>query len=210
MSRTLLVADDSTTIRQVVQLAFADEVDIDVVAVSSGREAIQQIEAHRPALVLADTRMPDQTGYDVAEFVRRRAGCERLPVVLLTGAFEPVDETRARDAGCQAVLVKPFEPSKLVTTVRDLLGPIDELSTVEPDDGAVSETAHRSAGVEEVRVAPVPSGVEITEELVDRVATRVIERLSDRTIEETTREVVGRTAERLVGEEIARLKEKLR
>ncbi len=187
MSRTVLVADDSPTIQRVVQLAFAEEADIDVVAVSSGSEAIEQIAARRPDLVLADTSMAGQTGYDVAESIKDQPVDDRIPVVLLTGAFEPVDETRAREAGCKTVLVKPFEPATLVSTVRELLGPSSE--PLEPPP------------------APV---LEITDELVDRVATEVIARLSDRIILDTTREVVGLTAERLVGEEIARIKDKLR
>ncbi len=189
MSRTVLVADDSPTIQRVVQLAFAEEADIDVVAVSSGSEAIEQIAARRPDLVLADTSMADRTGYDVAESIKDEPVDDRIPVVLLTGAFEPVDETRAREAGCKTVLVKPFEPATLVSTVRELLGPVAR--------GASSD--------------PLPTPVlEITDELVDRVATEVIARISDRIILDTTREVVGLTAERLVGEEIARIKDKLR
>ena len=192
MSRTVLVADDSPTIQRVVQLAFAEEADIDVVAVSSGSEAIEQIAARRPDLVLADTSMADRTGYDVAESIKDDPVDDRIPVVLLTGAFEPVDETRAREAGCKTVLVKPFEPSTLVSTVRELLGPVDQGPSSDP-------------------LEPPPAPVlEITDELVDRVATEVITRISDRIILDTTREVVGLTAERLVGEEISRIKDKLR
>lgn len=217
MSRTVLVADDSPTIQRVVQLAFADQPDIDVVVVSSGQEAIEQLKTRRPDLVLADTGMADRTGYEVAESIKADSDHGQTPVVLLTGAFEPVDETRAREAGCRAVLVKPFEPEKLVGTVRELLGP------VAPVPGAV--TRENPAGdadlawpVEEDSTAqgirPAESSaapvLEITDELVNRVTTEVIARISDRIIQETTREVVGLTAERLVGEEIARLKDRLR
>ena len=129
MPRTLLVADDSLTIQRVIKLALADE-NIDVVAVSSGDHAIEQIESQRPALVLADTRMPDRTGYEIAEFLNSNPAHKGIPVVLMTGAFEPLDERRAKAAGCVAVLVKPFEPAKLVTTVRELLG-----STPDPPPG---------------------------------------------------------------------------
>ena len=121
MPQTLLVADDSLTIQRVIKLALADE-NLDVVAVSSGEQAIEQIEAQPPALVLVDTRMPDRTGYEIAEFLNSNPTHKRIPVVLMTGAFEPLDERRAKAAGCVAVLVKPFEPAKLVSTVRELLG----------------------------------------------------------------------------------------
>ena len=218
MSRTVLVADDSPTIQRVVQLAFADETDIDVVAVSSGIQAIEQIEARRPDLVLADTSMPDQTGYDVAESVKRNPAYDRIPVVLLTGAFEPVDETRAREAGCEAVLVKPFEPSKLVSTVLELLGPVVQVPPSDRRENLAGNTeltgwvaGDATAPGSTVPVDPPPAPVlDITDELVDRIATQVIARISDRIVRETTREVVALTAERLVGEEIARIKDKLR
>ena len=121
MPQTLLVADDSLTIQRVIKLALADE-DLDVVAVSCGEAAIEQIEAQPPALVLADTRMPDRTGYEIAEFLNSNPTHKGIPVVLMSGAFEPLDERRAKAAGCVAVLVKPVEPAKLVSTVRELLG----------------------------------------------------------------------------------------
>jgi len=218
MSRTVLVADDSPTIQRVVQLAFADEADIDVVVVSSGSEAIEQIEARHPDLVLVDTGMVDRTAYEVAESIKRDSAHSQTPVVLLTGAFEPVDETRAREAGCRAVLVKPFEPAKLVSTVRELLGPVAHVPRSDPSENP-AENADLTWPVEGDATASIarfpvePSTVpvlNITDELVDRVTTEVIARISDRIIQETTREVVGLAAERLVGEEIARLKDRLR
>ena len=231
MSQTLLVADDSLTIQRVIQLALADQ-DLEVVAVTSGAQAIKEIEAHSPALVLADTRMPDRSGYEIAEFLNSRPSHQGVPVVLMTGAFERLDERRAKAAGCVEVLVKPFEPVKLVRTVHELLGPSPKSAATvsmkveppasEPDlTWPVNESAEVPAEHERVS-APVPAAspdvqqdhappaLLITDELVDRLATRVIARLSDRVVRETTTDVVSRVAERLVREEIERLKDKLR
>jgi CheY-like chemotaxis protein len=60
-------------------------------------------------------------GYGVATFVRQQARLRHVPVLLLAGAFEPVDEEKAERAGCDGVLVKPFEPQQLVTRVKALL-----------------------------------------------------------------------------------------
>src|SRR5688572_4298916 len=122
MPHTLLLADDSVTIRRVIELTFADE-DVKVVSVSSGREAIAGIEASRPDIVLADAGMPDVSGYEIASFVKGRPDLRHIPVVLLAGAFEPLDEARARQAGSDGVLVKPFEPQMAVARVRELLAP---------------------------------------------------------------------------------------
>lgn len=120
MPPTLLLADRSLTIRRVIELTFADE-DIRVVAVADGREAIERITAEPPDIVLADVGMPERDGYEVAAFVKTAAHLAHIPVLLLTGASEPIDEARARTVACDGVLVKPFEPQLLIARVRDLL-----------------------------------------------------------------------------------------
>ena len=117
---TLLLADDSLTIRRVIELTFADE-DISVVTASDGREAIQKIRTTPPDIILADVGMPEHDGYEVAAFVKKSAQLAHIPVLLLAGAFEPVDHARARSVGCDGVLVKPFEPQLVIARVRELL-----------------------------------------------------------------------------------------
>ena len=121
MSPTLLLADDSVTIQRVVELTFADE-EIRVIAVGDGQLAIDRIKADPPDIVLADTGMPERDGYDVATFINEDPALAHIPVVLLTGAFDPVDADRARQVGCDEVLVKPFEPQVVINRVRELLG----------------------------------------------------------------------------------------
>jgi CheY-like chemotaxis protein len=118
---TLLLADDSVTIQRVIELTFADE-DVTVVAVGDGDQAIEQLEASPPDIVLADIGMPGKSGYEVAQYIRRSPKLEHIPVVLLTGAFEPVDQARADDAKCDGVLAKPFEPQMVIGRVKELLG----------------------------------------------------------------------------------------
>ena len=120
MPHKLLLADDSVTIQKVIELTFADE-DIEVIAVGNGREAIERAPLERPDIVLADVGMPERDGYEVAAFIKRRPDLKHIPVLLLTGAFEPIDEGRARAAGCDGVLVKPFEPQMVITRVKDLI-----------------------------------------------------------------------------------------
>ncbi len=120
MPHSLLLADDSVTIRRVIELTFADE-SVRVTSVSTGREAIAAIEAQPPDIILADAGMPDVSGYDLAALVKGRADLRHIPVILLAGAFEPLDEARARKSGSDGVLVKPFEPQMVVARVRELL-----------------------------------------------------------------------------------------
>ena len=120
MAHRLLLADDSVTIQRVIELTFADQ-DVDVTVVGNGREAIDSLHTSRPDIVLADIGMPLHDGYEVAEFIKGHPELAHIPVVLLTGAFEPIDEDRARAVGCDAVLVKPFEPQMVIDRVKALL-----------------------------------------------------------------------------------------
>jgi CheY-like chemotaxis protein len=115
-----LLADDSVTIQRVIELTFADE-DIQVVAVSDGDQAIARLEADPPDIVLADVGMPGRNGYEVAAYVKGSPRLAHIPVVLLTGAFEPVDQPRADSVGCDGVLAKPFEPQLVISRVKELL-----------------------------------------------------------------------------------------
>jgi CheY-like chemotaxis protein len=120
MPHKLLLADDSVTIQRVIELTFADE-DVQVIAVGNGQAAIDCVQRDRPDIVLADVGMPERNGYEVAAFIKGNPAFAHIPVVLLTGAFEPVDEGRARSVGCDGVLVKPFEPQVVINRVKDLL-----------------------------------------------------------------------------------------
>ena len=96
--QTLLLADDSVTIQRVIELTFADE-DIQVVAVGDGDEAIARLEAAPPDIVLVDVGMPGKSGYEVAGYVKASPRLAHIPVMLLTGAFDPIDQEKAKRAG---------------------------------------------------------------------------------------------------------------
>ncbi len=117
MPHTLLLADDSVTIQRVIELTFADE-DVRVVAVSDGEEAIALLNRTPPDIVLADVGMPGPSGYDVAQHIKDTPRLAHIPVVLLTGAFEPIDQAKAAAVGCDGVLAKPFEPQLVIGRVQ--------------------------------------------------------------------------------------------
>ncbi len=165
MPHTLLLADDSTTIQRVVELTFASE-DIDVVTVGDGTRAIEAIERDEPDIVLVDVSMPGRDGYEVASFVRSDPARDRIPVVLLTGAFEPLDESRCDAIGRHEVLVKPFEPRQVIGKVRELLelSPADvaeapaavaKAKARAADPPATADTAAPAAETAEVETAEV-------------------------------------------------------
>src|SRR6188768_2082806 len=150
MSKKLLLADDSVTIQRVVELTFSGE-DVQVVTVGDGEQAIARIPIERPDIVLADIGMPKRSGYDVSAFVKGRPDLSHIPVLLLAGAFEPVDDARAQQVKCDGVLVKPFEPQQVVARVRELVNGSREkaMPAFDPEPPALSAPQF-SAPVERV------------------------------------------------------------
>jgi hypothetical protein len=79
------------------------------------------VEEVRPDVILCDVVMPDLNGYEVCQTLKADPATLHLPVVLLTGTFEPFDRDRAIASGCDAIVTKPFEGRELITVVEDLL-----------------------------------------------------------------------------------------
>ena len=92
-----------------VGLALKDQ-GIEVVAVGNGEAAVRKISELRPDLVLADVFMPVRNGYEVCQYVKEDESLKHIPVILLVGAFDPLDEQEAQRVGADGVLKKPFVP----------------------------------------------------------------------------------------------------
>ncbi len=117
----ILVADDNSNIQKMVGLALKDQ-GIDVVAVGNGEAAVRKISDLRPDLVLADVFMPVRNGYEVCQYVKMDASLAHIPVILLVGAFDPLDEQEAQRVGADGVLKKPFvPPDPLISMVKSAL-----------------------------------------------------------------------------------------
>src|SRR6185295_16463706 len=80
-----------------------------------------RLDEQAPDIVLADVGMPGKNGYQVASYVKSQPRLAHIPVLLLTGAFEPIDQIKADEAGCDGVLAKPFEPQIVISRVKELL-----------------------------------------------------------------------------------------
>ena len=117
----ILVADDNSNIQKMVGLALKDQ-GIDVVAVGNGEAAVRKISDVRPDLVLADVFMPVRNGYEVCKYVKDDRALSHIPVILLVGAFDPLDEQEAQRVGADGVLKKPFvPPDPLISMVKSAL-----------------------------------------------------------------------------------------
>lgn len=120
MAKKILLADDSLTIQKVVELTFSDS-EYDLVCVSNGQRALDKVGEQMPDLILADVVMPEKNGYEVCEAIKANPATSRIPVVLLSGTFEPFDRERAERLGCDAIVSKPFDSQQLLRQVEALL-----------------------------------------------------------------------------------------
>src|SRR6266567_4180888 len=107
MGNKLLLADDSITIQKVVAIIFANE-EFELTVVDNGTAALEQAREIQPDVMLVDALMPGKTGYEVCAEIRRDPVLSSVPTLLLIGAFEPLDEEKARDCGADATITKPF------------------------------------------------------------------------------------------------------
>jgi CheY-like chemotaxis protein len=143
----ILVADDNSNIQKMVSVVLKDQ-GIDVVAVGNGEAAVRKISDVKPDLILADVFMPVRNGYEVCKYVKGDSSLAHIPVILLVGAFDPLDEQEAQRVGADGVLKKPFvPPDPLISMVKSAL--------VRASSGQVASIA-----VE--RPAPPPKAAEIT------------------------------------------------
>jgi CheY-like chemotaxis protein len=117
----ILVADDNSNIQKMVVSALKNQ-GMDVVAVGNGEAAVRKISDVRPDLVLADVFMPVRNGYEVCKYVKADSALSHIPVILLVGAFDPLDEQEAQRVGADGVLKKPFvPPDPLISMVKSAL-----------------------------------------------------------------------------------------
>jgi len=120
VAKRILLADDSLTIQKVVELTFSDG-EYDLVCVPNGQRALDKVAESAPDLILADVVMPEKNGYEVCEAIKANPATAHLPVVLLSGTFEPFDRDRAERLGCDAIVSKPFDSQQLLRQVEALL-----------------------------------------------------------------------------------------
>lgn len=144
----LLLADDSATIRKVVEMTFADE-GIDVSSVADGASAMQKFVEIQPDIVLVDASLAGTDGYEICRMIKQDEATRHIPVLLLVGSFEPFDHDAAENAGVDGFITKPFHSIRdLVARVQDLLtgGEVKpvESSAKTPETEDIDSLYHKS------------------------------------------------------------------
>jgi len=174
MSRILL-ADDSPHAQRIGERILRDE-GHEVIIVSDGKVAMLRLEDSRPDLIIADISMPEVTGFELCEYVKRNGG---VPVILTAGPVEAIDEFEVDRVRADGVLRKPFEASALLESVGRFVGG-GRGRKAAPIMRSVAMPA-RSVGVidkEQVRAAVTVALDGAMAGLVDQIAEKVVAALS--------------------------------
>ncbi len=119
--RTVLVVDDSPTVRKLVAMTL-EKNGYRVVSAYDGVAAIREIAEHNPALILMDVNMPRMDGYQLCKLVRKHEATRHIPVLMLSGKDGVFDRLRGKMVGCSGYVPKPFVPDELVQAVGEHIG----------------------------------------------------------------------------------------
>lgn len=120
MGSKVILADDSVTIQKVVGIIFANE-GYDLTVVPSGDAAVAKAREIQPDVMLVDALMPGKNGYEVCREIRRDPALAATAILLMTGAFETVDEEEGRRSGADEFITKPFESQVLIEATNRLI-----------------------------------------------------------------------------------------
>tara|TARA_R110002072_G_scaffold303123_1_gene494735 strand:+ start:175743 stop:177596 length:1854 start_codon:yes stop_codon:yes gene_type:complete len=115
--KTVLVVDDSPTVRKLVAITL-ERRGYKVVSAFDGVAAIKEIAAHSPSLILMDVNMPRLDGYQLCKLVKKHETTREIPVLMLTGKDGMFDRLRGRLVGCAGSIAKPFSPEELLEVVE--------------------------------------------------------------------------------------------
>jgi two-component system, chemotaxis family, chemotaxis protein CheY len=118
---TILIVDDSPTIRRMVMASLDTLPDATFNEAASGLQAIETLAVTSVQMVILDLNMPDMHGLDVLRFVRSHEHYKDVPVMILTTRGDQTSRDDALRAGASAYMTKPFSPATLSSSVRDLL-----------------------------------------------------------------------------------------
>lgn len=118
---TILVVDDSPTIRRMVIAALRRIPDVRFVEAGNGLEAIEQLALARIDALVLDLNMPEMHGLEVVQFVRAHQTYRTIPIVVLTTRGDDASRETVLGAGATGYLTKPFDPAALATCIANLL-----------------------------------------------------------------------------------------
>lgn len=120
MSGTILVADDSQSVREILQMSL-ETLGYSVVLAEDGERAMERIHSSRPDLIIADVMMPKVNGFQICRRVKSDPSTHRTPVILLTARSGHEDIFWGKDCGADEYITKPFRTQELEQAIVRLL-----------------------------------------------------------------------------------------
>lgn len=120
MSKTILIVDDSASMRTLVGMTLTED-GFQVIEACDGKDALKKLEGQKIHLVISDVNMPNMDGITFVTEMKKQAAYKFVPVIMLTTEGGDEKKKAGQAAGAKAWLVKPFQPQQLLAGVRKLL-----------------------------------------------------------------------------------------
>jgi two-component system chemotaxis response regulator CheY len=117
MAHTLLIVDDSASMRQMVSFTLKDA-GYDVISASNGKDALTKLDGSKIAMVITDLNMPEMDGIELIRQLRGLPGFKFTPIVMLTTESQDTKKMAGKQAGASGWIVKPFRPEQLLDTIK--------------------------------------------------------------------------------------------
>jgi two-component system chemotaxis response regulator CheY len=116
--------EDDPTFRELISI-YLEEMGFEVHQLAEGKSAMQRLAGLAPDLVCLDLVLPQFSGYEICEFIRRTAALRTVPVLMTSSRGQPTDRAHAEEAGVNAYLVKPFSHAEFR---REVVALVPQLS----------------------------------------------------------------------------------
>ena len=118
--KRILVVEDQEDNRQILRDLLAST-DYEIVEAENGVEALAAVAKQRPDLILMDIQLPIMDGYEATRRIKADPATRSIPIMVVTSYALSGDEEKARTAGCDAYVTKPFSPRQLLAKIREFL-----------------------------------------------------------------------------------------
>ena len=120
MSKRILVIEDHEDNRQIMNDTLS-AAGFEVIEAVTGDAGVAMAESERPDLILMDIQLPGIDGYEATRLIKAKPALRHIPIIAVTSYALSGDDVKAKEAGCNAYLAKPFRPRELLAKVREFL-----------------------------------------------------------------------------------------
>jgi two-component system cell cycle response regulator DivK len=119
--KKILVVEDTEDNRQILR-DLLGAAGYDMIEAHDGAEGVAQATAHKPDLILMDIQMPVMDGYEATRQIKANPELKGIPILAVTSYALSGDEEKARAAGCDGYIAKPYSPRQMLAKVREIVG----------------------------------------------------------------------------------------